>query len=76
LSIIQSGSTNKCLGKGVVPKYAIVKIPGTTGAARRTKLQAEKLRIKNEINDFYEKINAPNNKTEKLVFSTQRTTKL
>jgi hypothetical protein len=48
---------NECLRQGFVPKYAVVKIRGITEDAKRTTSQTERLRIKNEIKDFYKKVN-------------------
>jgi hypothetical protein len=42
-----------CLREKIVPKYAYVKIPTITEAARKTKTQAQTLCIKNEIKFLY-----------------------
>jgi hypothetical protein len=44
-----------CLKKQITPKYALIKVPNTSPAAKATRRKAETLRIKEEIKFLYAK---------------------
>ena len=46
----------ECLRRGLASRYVVVKVPRDNSAAKRTKKQAERLRVKNAIKELYKKV--------------------